>query len=67
MTIQYCTYITLLKIFRAVFCEAFKKKVYGDRFQWLIVGMYEAAWWSRDQAGLDCSPTEVEGYLRGQK
>jgi hypothetical protein len=53
----------LLKIFRAVFCEAFKKKVYGDRFQWLIVGMYEAAWWSRDQAGLDCSPTEVGGYL----
>jgi hypothetical protein len=44
---------------RAVFCEAYKKKVYGERFQWLIVGMYEANWWDRDQTNLDCSPAEV--------
>jgi hypothetical protein len=42
-----------------VFCEAYKKKVYGERFQWLIVGMYEANWWDRDQTNLDCSPAEV--------
>ncbi len=46
---------------RAVFCEAYKKKVYGDRFQWLIVGMYEAAWWTRGQPDLTCSPAEVRG------
>ena len=42
-----------------MFCEAYKKKVYGDRFQWLIVGMYEATWWDRDHTNLDCTPSQV--------
>ena len=30
---------------RYVFCHAFKKDMYGPKFQWLIVGMYEEEWW----------------------
>jgi hypothetical protein len=26
---------------RTVFCDAFHKSLYGDKIQWLIVGMYE--------------------------
>ena len=29
--------------FRAVFCDAFHKALYGEKIQWLIVGMYEVS------------------------
>ena len=28
-------------VFRTVFCDAFHKALYGEKIQWLIVGMYE--------------------------
>ena len=43
-----------------VFCEAFKKDVYGDKIQWLIVGMYEDQWWNTPEEGVDCEPIEVD-------
>ena len=32
-----------LPIFRTVFCDAYHKSLYGDKIQWLIVGMYEVS------------------------
>ena len=43
-----------------VFCEEFKKDVYGDKIQWLIVGMYEDQWWNTQEKGVDCEPIEVD-------
>ena len=46
-------------IYRVVFCDAYKKNVYGDKFQWLIVGMYEQKWWEAADDNLDCTPDQV--------
>ena len=46
-------------LYRAVFCDAFKKGLYGDKIQWLIVGMYEDQWWNTLERGVDCSPIQV--------
>ncbi len=32
-------------LLRNIFCEAFKKNMYGRKFQWLIVGIYPQDWW----------------------
>jgi len=50
---------------RMVFCEAFKKDVYGDKIQWLIVGMYEDQWWNTQEEGVDCEPIEILQALQG--
>ena len=33
--------------FRTVFCDAFHKALYGEKIQWLIVGMYEVRTYSQ--------------------
>ena len=45
-------------MFRVVFCDAYKKNVYGSKFQWLIVGMYEVDWWKQEDPSLDCTPEQ---------
>ena len=49
-------------LYRAVFCDAFKKGLYGDKIQWLIVGMYEDQWWNTLERGVDCSPIQVNNF-----
>ena len=49
---------------RHVFCEAFKKGVYGSKFQWLIVGMYQEEWW-RHHLPPNCSQEQLEKALVG--
>jgi hypothetical protein len=34
-------------IFRHIFCNAYHKGVYGNKYQWLIVGMYDENWYHR--------------------
>lgn len=54
---------------RQVFCEAYKKQMFGERFVWIIIGWYDDNWWKKrlDEENVDCSPSEmsqaVEGYL----
>jgi len=50
---------------RAVFCEAWKKGLYGDKIQWLIVGMYEDQWWNTLEKGVDCTPLQILQALQG--
>ena len=53
------TILNLFPYFRVVFCEAFKKGLYGEKIQWLIVGMYEDHWWNTSDSNVDCSPNQV--------
>lgn len=32
---------------RKVFCEAYRQKMYGRSYQWLIMGTYSEHWWNR--------------------
>ena len=47
---------------RHIFCDAYRKGVYGNKYQWLIVGMYEENWWLRDAP---CKPEEIKKALVG--
>lgn len=48
---------------RVVFCQAYKKGMYGPKFQWLIVGMYEEEWWL--EPSTDCTPRQIQTALIG--
>lgn len=50
------------QFFRHVFCDAFAKGVYGPKFQWLIVGMYDEHWWLKDAP---CHPDKIKRALLG--
>ena len=50
---------------RSIFCDAFKKRMYGSKFQWLIVGMYDEDWWEKDDNSTDCNPSEIKTALVG--
>ncbi|XP_022238713.1 gamma-aminobutyric acid type B receptor subunit 2-like, partial [Limulus polyphemus] len=52
---------------RKVFCEAYKTGLYGRKYQWIIVGMYDNEWWKKHLDNLTCSQLQLreamEGYL----
>ena len=48
--------------FRHIFCNAFRKGVYGNKYQWLIVGMYDDNWWMKEGP---CKPEEIQKALVG--
>nr|XP_054755802.1 gamma-aminobutyric acid type B receptor subunit 2-like isoform X2 [Lytechinus pictus] len=52
---------------RAVFCEAYKRGMYGAKYVWLLVGWYMRDWWLVEDDRIDCTPEElteaVEGYF----
>lgn len=48
-----------------MFCDAYRKGVYGNKFQWLIVGMYEEEWWLKSYNDSDCTPEELQQALVG--
>ena len=50
---------------RAIFCDAYKKGVYGRKFQWIIVGMYEEEWWQKDLSDTGCTAAEMATALVG--
>ncbi|KAK8747898.1 hypothetical protein OTU49_016218, partial [Cherax quadricarinatus] len=38
---------------RRIFCEAFRKGMYGKNYQWIITGMYREEWWTLRGNGED--------------
>ncbi|XP_073256267.1 gamma-aminobutyric acid type B receptor subunit 2-like [Porites lutea] len=52
-----------------VFCEAYKQRMYGKRYVWIIIGWYEDKWWETklNEDHVTCTTREmgvaVEGYL----
>ncbi|XP_013776602.1 gamma-aminobutyric acid type B receptor subunit 2-like isoform X2 [Limulus polyphemus] len=52
---------------RNVFCEAYKLGMYGRKYQWIIVGMYDYDWWMKHLDNLTCNQSQLreamEGYL----
>ena len=53
----------MLSFYSRVFCDAYHKKVYGRKYQWLIVGMYSEEWWRVNDT--NCTPEEIETALKG--
>ena len=39
--------------------------MYGSKFQWLIVGMYDDDWWGKDDNSTECNPSEIKTALVG--
>lgn len=48
-----------------MFCDAYHKGVYGSKYQWLIVGMYDEDWWLKDLNDTRCTPDEIQAALEG--
>ncbi|XP_071506418.1 gamma-aminobutyric acid type B receptor subunit 2-like [Diadema antillarum] len=50
-----------------VFCEAYKAKLYGPNYVWLIWGHYEKEWWKMGSELTGCTTDEiseaVDGYI----
>jgi len=51
------------------FLQAYKQRMYGKRYVWIIIGWYEDKWWEKglDEEHITCNAREmgeaVEGYL----
>ena len=40
--------------------------MFGRKFQWLIVGMYDEDWWSVDRGSpVNCTQTEMASAVKG--
>ncbi|CAG7785369.1 unnamed protein product [Allacma fusca] len=48
---------------RRIFCEAYREKLFGKKYQWLIVGTYSRQWWRKED--VNCSLREIEAALKG--
>ncbi|XP_031786895.1 gamma-aminobutyric acid type B receptor subunit 2 isoform X2 [Nasonia vitripennis] len=48
---------------RIIFCEAHRLKMYGRKYQWVIMGMYTEEWWLRSDT--KCAPLELQEALHG--
>ncbi|XP_076323400.1 gamma-aminobutyric acid type B receptor subunit 2-like isoform X2 [Tachypleus tridentatus] len=50
-----------------VFCEAYKVGLYGKKYQWIIVGVYDYDWWKKHLDIVTCNQSQLgeamEGYL----
>ena len=46
-----------------VLFEAYRSKLYGSRFQWIIVGYYEPEWWLSNPG--PCTTSEILEALNG--
>ncbi|KAG8199600.1 hypothetical protein JTE90_009436 [Oedothorax gibbosus] len=50
---------------RKIFCEAYKLKMYGRKYQWIIVGMYHERWWEVRDHNSSCTPWELTQAMEG--
>ena len=48
---------------RVLFCDAYHKGVYGNKYQWLIVGMYQKDWWKKGTH--NCTAEQIQTALIG--
>nr|XP_006824239.1 PREDICTED: gamma-aminobutyric acid type B receptor subunit 2-like [Saccoglossus kowalevskii] len=49
---------------RRVFCEAYKRGMYGGKYIWILVGWYQSDWWMADN-DTDCTVEELQDALNG--
>ncbi|XP_077978603.1 gamma-aminobutyric acid type B receptor subunit 2-like isoform X2 [Glandiceps talaboti] len=56
---------------RKVFCYAYKNKVFGSRYVWIIPGWYSEKWWMNVDFETECSIEEIlesiQGYLATER
>uniref|UniRef100_T1JBG0 Gamma-aminobutyric acid type B receptor subunit 2 n=1 Tax=Strigamia maritima TaxID=126957 RepID=T1JBG0_STRMM len=50
---------------RKIFCEVFRLGLYGRKYQWLIVGMYEDQWWNKLDKSVVCSRWQIAQAFEG--
>lgn len=50
---------------RNIFCEAYKLRMFGRKYQWIIVGMYEERWWEQRDSAVNCHRWELLMALEG--
>ena len=53
---------------RRVFCEVFHNHygtLYGPRYQWIIAGPRQEAWWNETDPSTNCTPENIQGALEG--
>lgn len=48
---------------REIFCEAYKLKMYGKKYQWIIMGTYTHDWWKKIDGDFNCTLEELETAL----
>ena len=62
-TIHQTYYDSKLFAPRYVFCKAFHENLYGSKFQWIIVGMYDEDWWTKPVE--NCTQEEMHLAVQG--
>jgi hypothetical protein len=58
----HCITKDIISSFRHIFCDAYRKGVFGNKYQWLIVGMFDDNWWMKEGP---CKPEEIKKALVG--
>ncbi|XP_022240453.1 gamma-aminobutyric acid type B receptor subunit 2-like [Limulus polyphemus] len=48
-----------------IFCEAYRVGLYGRKYQWIIVGMYDDYWWRNTGNNITCDKFELQEALEG--
>ncbi|XP_011298633.1 gamma-aminobutyric acid type B receptor subunit 2 [Fopius arisanus] len=48
---------------RRIFCEAYRYRMFGRKYQWMIMGTYTEKWWLNEDGG--CAPSELAEALHG--
>ncbi|XP_020897182.1 gamma-aminobutyric acid type B receptor subunit 1 isoform X3 [Exaiptasia diaphana] len=44
---------------RRVFCEAYKREMYGPRYLWLLLGYIEKNWWLEKDDAIECTAEQM--------
>ncbi|XP_022257647.1 gamma-aminobutyric acid type B receptor subunit 2-like, partial [Limulus polyphemus] len=48
-----------------IFCEAYHVGLYGRKYQWIIVGMYDEHWWRNNDKHITCDQSQLQEALEG--
>ncbi|KAJ8300573.1 hypothetical protein KUTeg_022092 [Tegillarca granosa] len=50
---------------RKVFCEAYKEKLYGKKYVWIIIGWYPDNWYRQQDSKVNCTAQQLKEALEG--
>ncbi|ESO00612.1 hypothetical protein HELRODRAFT_175584 [Helobdella robusta] len=52
---------------RIIFCQAYKEKMYGANYAWIITGFYGPKWWQNTSSEFphDCTVAQLEDAIQG--
>lgn len=50
---------------RLVFCEAYKEKMFGGKYVWIITGFYTKDWWKDGSDDIECTEEEMDRAVDG--